>query len=167
MTTYIFGSTRTLGAILTHAEYNTLLHVLTQAAEDERAQGGRMLSDMLNTLMIPGDSHGNSGGLDLCSPAVIGMLEQFAAAVPATEDGPGLSEVPGKVAAYVERRKAEEASERDEAFRWLEELVGRKPKLQATRRNETPEEEPEEEEQPEGDVPDGDDEEVIEPEKEL
>ncbi len=160
--TYIFGSTRTLGSILTHAEYNTLLHVLTQAAEDEKAQGGRLLSDMLNTLMIPGDSYGNSGGLDLCSPAVIGMLEQFAAAVPATEDGPGLSEVPGKVAAYVERRKAEEASERDEAFRWLEELVGRKPKLQATRRNETPEKEPEEEEQPEGE--EGSDDEPIDPE---
>jgi len=91
----IFGSFRTLAAIVDQGEYNTLRATLKAAAEAETAQGGTLLADMLDMLRMPGDAEGHGGGLDLGSPAVVGMLQQFAAAVP------GLADVPAKVAAYV------------------------------------------------------------------
>ena len=91
----IFGSFRTLAAILDQTEYNTLRAVLKSASDTETAAGGTMLADMTAMLSLPGDSEGNGGGVALNSPGVVAMLDQFAAAVPA------LAEVPAKVAAYV------------------------------------------------------------------
>jgi len=94
-TKMVFGSFRTMAAILTQQEYNLLRAAMTQAAEAEKNQGGTLLTDMIQMLTIPGDEAGRGGGLDFTSEGVIGMLQQFAASVP------GLENVPAKIAAYV------------------------------------------------------------------
>lgn len=91
----VFGSFRTLAAIIDQTEYNTLRATLNAAAQQQTDQGGTLLADMVAMLRLPGDADGHGGGLDLGSAAVVAMLQQFAAAVP------GLENVPAKVAAYV------------------------------------------------------------------
>jgi hypothetical protein len=89
----VFGSFRTLAALLSQTEYNTLRAVLKSASDTETAAGGTMLADMTAMLSLPGDSEGNGGGVALNSPGVVAMLQQFAAVE-------GLEEVPAKIAAY-------------------------------------------------------------------
>ena len=91
----VFGSFRTLAAILTDIEYNTLRAALNAAAQQETDAGGTRLADMVEMLKLPGDAEGNGGGLDLGSEGVAQMLAYFGATV---ED---LAAVPGKVADYV------------------------------------------------------------------
>ena len=90
----VFGSFRTLAALLNQTEYNTLRAALTAAAAQETTAGGSLLADMIEMLKTPGDESGNGGGLDLTSPTFIAMLGQLATAA-------SISDVPGKVAAYV------------------------------------------------------------------
>lgn len=91
----VFGSFRTLAAILTDVEYNTLRAALNAAVQQETDAGGTRLADMVEMLRLPGDAEGNGGGLDLGSEGVVQMLAYLGAFV---ED---LAAVPGKIAAYV------------------------------------------------------------------
>ena len=91
----VFGSFRTMAAILNDTEYNTLRAALNTAAQQETDAGGTRLADMVEMLRLPGDAEGNGGGLDLGSEGVVQMLAHFGSTV---ED---LAAVPGKVAAYV------------------------------------------------------------------
>jgi len=84
----VFGSFRTLAAILTASEYEVLRNTL-----DTQVAGSRLLADMVTMLSLPGDSSGNGGGIALNNPTTVAMLEQFATAE-------GLEGVPAKVAAY-------------------------------------------------------------------
>ena len=81
----VFGSFRTLAALLTADEYNTLRGALTAAAATEASAGGTLLNDMIGMLKTPGDEKGNNGGLDLTATGFTGMLSQLctAANIPA------------------------------------------------------------------------------------
>ncbi len=91
----VFGSFRTMAAILTDAEYNTLRAALNAAAQQEADAGGTRLADMVEMLRLPGDAEGNGGGLDLGCEGVAQMLTYFGSTVEA------LAEVPAKIAAFV------------------------------------------------------------------
>lgn len=85
----VFGSFRTLAAIVSDAEYEVLRAALNAGiAESHR------VADAVDMLATPGDASGNGGGLALGHPSVVAMLEQLAAVE-------GLAAVPAKVAAYV------------------------------------------------------------------
>jgi hypothetical protein len=143
MMAMLFGSFRTLAAILTQAEYDTLRATLAYYAALEKEAGGSRLNDMLTTLSIPGDISGRGGGLDLSSPDVVAMLTELSVV-------PGLENVAVKVAEYV----AEHADDPTE-LGVLQSLLAatlQRGKLQSTLRNEQPEPEPEPE--PEPDEPD-------------
>jgi len=90
----VFGSFRTLAALLTQQEYNALRGTLSAAAATETAAGGTLLADMINMLKTPGDQEGNGGGLDFTSAGFVALLDQLAKAAE-------LPDVPIKVAAYV------------------------------------------------------------------
>ena len=92
--TLVFGSFRTLAALLTATEYNTLRVTLAGAVAAEAAAGGYLFADMQSMLALPGDAAGDGGGLDLGNAAFVSSLSALCA-------GEGLATVPGKVAAYV------------------------------------------------------------------
>jgi hypothetical protein len=85
----VFGSFRTLAAIVSDVEYEVLRGALNAAAADSHR-----VADAVDMLATPGDANGNGGGLALGHPSVVAMLEQLAAIE-------GLAAVPAKVAAYV------------------------------------------------------------------
>lgn len=90
----VFGSFRTLAALLTSEEYDTLRATLAAVAASERATGGYLLNDMLAMLALPGNEDGHGGGIDLGSTAVSEMLVRLCSS-------PNLIDVPQKIAAYV------------------------------------------------------------------
>lgn len=98
---YVFGSFRTLGALLTELEYNTLRAVMEAAAAAEKSAGGYLVNDMVNSLQLPGNERGDHGGLDLSNARFVTYLENLASQMPATAG------VPAKVAAYVAARMPE------------------------------------------------------------
>ena len=89
----VFGSFRTLSAIITQSEYNTLRAALNAAATAESNAGGTFFADMISMLKLPGDQQGNGGGLDFTNATFVSNL----AALCSTAN---LPDVPGKVAAY-------------------------------------------------------------------
>jgi len=85
----VFGSFRTLAALLTAEEFNTLA-----AALDSAAASSRYVAEMVKMLSIPGNEAGDGGGLDFTNAGFTAMLNQLCAAA-------NLPEVPGKIAAHV------------------------------------------------------------------
>ena len=92
-TQMVFGSFRTLSAIITQAEYNTLRAALNAAATAETNAGGTFYADMVALLKLPGDQQGNGGGLDFTNAAFVANLAGLCSTA-------NLPDVPGKVAAY-------------------------------------------------------------------
>lgn len=90
---YVFASFRTMAALLSATEYNTLRAVFKQAVASEAAQGGSLLSDMEQMLLTPGSEDGSGGGLDITSPGFVSMLQQLCLLG-------GINDVPQKVADY-------------------------------------------------------------------
>ena len=90
----VYGSFRTLAALLTSTEYNALRATLNSAAAAEAAAGGSLINDAVMLLKVPGDQAGNGGGLALNDPTFVAQLDAISAMA-------GLNEVPGKVASYV------------------------------------------------------------------
>jgi hypothetical protein len=67
-----FGSFRTLAGLLTPEEYAAVKTALTAAA-----QGQPVVADMVEMLKLPGDEHGNGGGIDFGSARVAETLAQL------------------------------------------------------------------------------------------
>src|SRR5574343_993260 len=107
----VFGSFRTIGALLTATEYNTLRAVLKAAVTQEASAGGSLYADMEQMLLLPGDEDGNGGGLDLGNAAFVASLAALCS------QSEALAGVPEKVGAYV-------ASKQDAPIRVVDGIGG-------------------------------------------
>jgi len=87
-----FGSFRTIAALVSETEYNTLRAVL-----DKAAAASRLIADMIRMLELPGDETGNGGGIDLGSAEVRARIEALCTAA-------GIPEASGKILAHAERQ---------------------------------------------------------------
>ena len=93
-TQMVFGSFRTLAAILPQQDYNVLRGALTAAATAEAAAGGSYINDAIAMLRLPGDQQGNGGGLNFGDPGFVSNLTTLCAQA-------NLPNVAGLVAAWV------------------------------------------------------------------
>ena len=78
-TQMVFGSFRTLAAILPQQDYNVLRGALTAAATAEAAAGGSYINDAIAMLRLPGDQQGNGGGLNFGDPGFVSNLTTLCA----------------------------------------------------------------------------------------
>jgi len=91
----VFLSFRSLGALLTCAEYDTLRWILDSACEQEKATNGHRLQDIRDMLKQPGDQAGNGGGIDFNLAETMLNLEHLCS------QSELVSAVPAKIASYV------------------------------------------------------------------
>lgn len=93
-----FGSFRTLASLLTPVEYNALRNILTAASAQEV-----YVADMVEMLKLPGDEHGNGGGIDFGSPAVISGVEYLRSSIVSVLGEEAATTMINKLIAYAQR----------------------------------------------------------------